>query len=197
MYVLIMETKLANKENRALNAIRKINKIRHGQAKQIDILCNDMVSAHRDFIEQLNTLTFAVNFYESICGKNDLIMLLNSSADQIKDVVPDSNVSIFLTNPNTKGFKLHMTDDDPIEVDSDRLESFFDEEVVNSVSRSNKICSLNDMTNMGLQGNPLVFSKTSAAAIPFGRFTESLGFILIWRPIEQKLTPGEIEKVVS
>ena len=47
-----------NKRVRSL--VRKLNKVRKDQTKQIDILCNDMVSAHGDFVKQLKELTFAV-----------------------------------------------------------------------------------------------------------------------------------------
>jgi signal transduction histidine kinase len=47
-----------NRDNRA---IQKLNQLRDKQDKQIDILCNDMVGAHKEFIKQLQTLTYARN----------------------------------------------------------------------------------------------------------------------------------------
>jgi hypothetical protein len=181
--------------NRALRAIRKLNAIRHKQAQKIDILCNDMVLANKDVIEQLGVLTYTVNFYESIAGEIDMTVLLDKAARQVRQFVKGSNVAIFLTN--SKGFELHMAGDNPIEVDGSMIEGYFTEEVVNEICRSNKICSLEDMCNMGLQGNPNILNNISAAAVPMGRFSEPVGFILICRNAENKLTANELEKVAT
>jgi transcriptional regulator with GAF, ATPase, and Fis domain len=181
--------------NRALRAIRKLNAIRHKQAQKIDILCNDMVLANKDVIEQLRVLTYTVDFYESIAGEIDMTVLLDKAARQVRQFVQDSNVAIFLTNSN--GFELHMADDSPIEVDGGKIEGYFTEEVVNEICRSNKICSLDDMCNMGLQGNPNILNNISAAAVPMGRFSEPVGFILICGNAENKLAPKELEKVAT
>ena len=183
-----------NKTARTL--IRKLNKIRHEQAKKIDILCNDMVSAHSDFIKRLRALTFGVNFYEALLKENDLPRLLDSAADLIKSYVSNSNVAIFLLESD--GFELHMTDEEhPIEVDKAKLESCFTPQVVSSICRSNQVCSLNDMFEMGLAGNLAMLGSISAAAIPLGRFGGSTGFILIYRSSDDQLTADELERITA
>ena len=178
---------------RAQRTIRKLNAIRHKQAQKIDILCNDMVLANKAVIEQIGLLTFTVDFYESIIGEIDISTLLDKTARQVREFVQGSNVAIFLTNSN--GFELHMADDSPIEFDCSKIESYFTAEVVNEICRSNKICSLKDMFEIGLQGNPTILSTLSAAAVPLGRFSEPAGFILICRNADNKLTAKELEKV--
>lgn len=182
-------------DKRALRTIRKLNAIRHKQAQKIDILCNDMVLANKDVIEQLRVLTYTVDFYESITGEVDMTVLLDKAARQVRQFVQNSNVAIFLTNSN--GFELHMAGDSPIEVDGGKIEGYFTKEVVNEICRSNKICSIDDMCNMGLQGNPNILNNISAAAVPMGRFSEPVGFILICRNAENKLTANELEKVAT
>lgn len=180
---------------RALRTINKLNAIRHKQAQKIDILCNDMVLAGKDVIDQLGLLTHTVDFYESIAGQMDISILLDNAARQVREFVRDSNVAIFLTNSN--GFELHMADDSPIEFDCSKIEGYFTEEVVNDICRSNSICSMEDMCEIGLQGNPTLLSKISAAAVPLGRFSEPIGFILICRSIDNKLTAKELDKVAT
>ena len=181
--------------DRALRAVRKLNEIRHKQDQKIDILCNDMVSANRDIIEQLNLLTSAVNFYESITGQTDISNLLDIAAGHIRHMVKNSNVAVFLTDSN--GFEIHMADDSPIEIDKKQFESYFTPEVVNDICRSSRVCSIEDMCNIGLQANPAVLSSISAAAVPLGRFTQPVGFILIYRKAENNLTAEELEKVTT
>ena len=170
-------------KNRALRAVKKLNQIRHKHSQKIDILCNDMVGMQRDFIEQLGLLTFTVNFYESIAGQTNMSNLLDIAAEHIREFVKNSNVAVFLLE--TGGFELHMADDSPIKFDSAMIESYFTPEVVNEISRSNRICSLDDMCEMGLQGKPGVLSKISAAAVPLGRFAEPVGFYQVSAPFQR------------
>ncbi|MHC4215473.1 MAG: hypothetical protein ACYSWP_19095, partial [Planctomycetota bacterium] len=65
---------------RALLAIRKLKRARDEQAGKIDILCNDIVSAHGDFVRQLDNLGFGVKFYESLLGESDTSGILGTAA---------------------------------------------------------------------------------------------------------------------
>jgi len=186
--------KQRNKKARLL--IRRLNKLRHEQASKIDILCNDIVSAHTDFVRQLGNLTFGMNFYESLLGPNDLPGLLNTAAELIRVCVANANVAVFLADRN--GFQLHLADaDEPVDIDAAGLESYFNSEVADNICRSNKVCSLDDMFEMGLIGNPGELAKISAAAVPLGRSGGALGFILVYRSSENKLTADELEKIVG
>ena len=189
--------KQRNKKARLL--IRRLNKLRHEQASKIDILCNDIVSAHTEFVRQLGNLTFGMNFYESLLGPNDLPGLLNTAAELIRVCVANANVAVFLADlADRSGFQLHLADaDEPVDIDAAGLESYFTSEVTDNIRRSNKVCSLDDMFEMGLIGNPGELAKISAAAVPLGRSGGALGFILVYRSSEKKLTADELEKIVG
>jgi hypothetical protein len=66
---------------------------------------------------------------------------------------------------------------------------------MDNISKSNRVCSLDDMYAMGLQGNPNELNKISAATIPLGLLGSSLGFILIYRSSEDMLTANEIGRI--
>ena len=181
---------------RTRRLISKLNKIRHTQDRKIDILCNDMVSAHRDFVKQLGSLNFTVDFYESILGQNDLGGLLNTAAERIKEYVADCNVAIFLLE--SEGFELHIVDQErPIDIDADSLESYFTPEVVRNICRSNRVNSLKDMFEMGLVGDVSDLSRISAAAVPLGRFGSGIGFILIYRCADRPLGCNDLAKLTT
>ena len=65
-----------NHNKRLRQLIARLNKERKTRAKQIDILCNDFVTAQKDFIKSLKANSFAADFYESIAGLTDLNELL-------------------------------------------------------------------------------------------------------------------------
>jgi hypothetical protein len=176
--------------------ISKLNKERKKQAKKIDIVCNDFIAAQRDFIKRLDTISFTANFYETIVGTTDLSSLILIASKLIKNETADANVTFFLRQADN--FELYMFESDrPILLEKQRLENCFTPEVVEAICKSNKICTLDDMFSMGLQGNLTGLNKISAATIPLGQLGLSLGFILIYRSAQNKLTPGELNNIAA
>ena len=174
--------------------IRKLNKERKKQAKKIDILCNDFISAQRDFINRLNTINFTANFYEAILATTDLSSLLYTASKLIKDEISESKVTFFLLQNDT--FELYMFESDrPITLEKQHLENCFTPELVDNICKSNKLCTLDDMFAMGLQDNLVRLSKISAVTVPLRRSGSSLGFILIYRVSGDKLIPNELTNI--
>jgi len=174
--------------------ISELNKERKKQAKKTDILCNDLIAAQRDFIKRLDTISFAANFYETIVGTTELSSLILIASKLIKDATADANVTFFLRQG--ENFELHIFESaQPILLEKQGLENCFTPEVVEAVCKSNKICVLDDMFAMGLQGNPTGLNKISAVTIPLGQAGLSLGFILIYRSAQNKLTADELNNI--
>ncbi len=190
----IVEDKQRHRRLRLL--IKKLNKKRKKQAKQIDILCNDFIGAQRDFIKNLKTISFIANFYESIIGITDLNSLLYSVVQLIKEDHPDANVTFFLRQSDN--FELYMFESEwPITLEKQPLENSFTPELMGNICKSNKVCTLDDMFAMGLQGNLNGLNKISGVTIPLGQPGSSLGFVLVYRSSENKLTTEEINNVSS
>lgn len=174
--------------------IGRLNKERKTQGKKIDILCNDLIAAHRDFIKKFDTLSFKANFYESIVGITNLNKLFDTVCRFIEDEIPDVNTTLFLRKP--EGFELHISQShQPITLKKQPLEDCFTAELVDCICKSNKICTLDDMFAMGLQANPTMLSKTSPLTIPLGQLGSSLGFLLLYRSSEKKLTHDELKNI--
>ena len=165
-------------------------------ADKIDILCNDFIAAQRDFIKRLDTISFTANFYEAIVGTTDLSSLLYDACKLIKEEVADARTAFFLRRDET--FELHIFENDqPIILEKQRLEDCFTQGLVDNICKSNKICTLECLLKMGLQVSPAVLSKLSAVTIPLGQFGKSLGFILIYRSSENKLTSDELNDITA
>jgi len=176
--------------------VGKPNKEHKKQAKKIDILCNDFIAAQKEFIKRLDTISFAANFYESIVGTTELSSLLYTASKFIKDEIPDANIGFFLRQKES--FELHMfASEQNNTVDEEHLEDCFTAELVDNIRKSNKICSLEDMFALGLEGNLIKLNKLSVATIPLGQLEQSPGFILIYRSSQNKLTAGELNNISS
>ena len=189
-----MDHKQRNRRLRLL--VSKLNKERKKQAKKIDILCKDLIAAQRDFIKKLDTISFTANFYETIVGATDLSSLILTAGKLIKDEIPDANIAFFLCQADS--FELHMFESNqPITLGKQHLENCFSPELVDNICKSNKICTIDDMFAMGLQGNLTSLNKISAVTVPLGRLGSSLGFILICRSSQNKLTADELNNVCA
>jgi hypothetical protein len=187
-----VEDKQRHKRLRLL--IKKLNKKRKKQAKKIDILCNDFVSAQRDFIKSLKTISFIANFYESIIGITDLNSLLFSVVQLYKEEISDVNVTFFLRHSDN--FELFMFESEqPIILEKQHLENSFTTELMDNICKSNKVCTIDDMFAMGLQGNLNGLNKISGVTIPLGQPGSSFGFVLVYRSSENKLTTEEINNI--
>jgi len=174
--------------------IKKLNKDRKKQNLKIDILCNDLITAQRDFIKRLDVINFVANFYESIIGTTDLNKLLYTAVEFIKAENEDANVTFFLRQE--ENFEIHMFESDrPIDIEKQYIENCFSQELMDSIFKSNKVCTVDDMFAMGLNGNLNELNKISAVTIPLGLLGSSLGFILVYRPSENKLAADEISRI--
>jgi hypothetical protein len=174
--------------------IKRLNKDRKKQNQKIDILCNDLISAQRNFIKRLGIIIFVANFYESIIGTTDLNKLLITVFEFIKAENEETNVTFFLRQG--ENFELHMFESDgPIAIEKQFIENCFTQELMDNISKSNKVCTLDDMYAMGLQGNLNELNKISAVTIPLGLLGSSLGFILVYRSSENKLAIDEISRI--
>jgi len=181
--------------------LRKLNKERKKQSRQIDILCNDLIGAQRNFIKRLNTISFIASFCESIIGTTDLNNLLSTAVRIIKAETSDANVIFFLRQGDD--FQPHAFESPTfapggtIVLERQHLEACFNPELMDNICTSNKVCTLDEMFALGLQGNPIGLARLSVVSIPLALPGLSLGFMLLYRPSENRLTADEIERVTS
>ena len=174
--------------------ISRLNKERKRQAKQIDILCNDLIAAQKHFIKSLRVIGFAADFYEAIMGLTELNDLLGAASNLMKDQIQDANVAFFLLANNN--FEMHIFESEqPIDLEDKRIENFFTPEIVESIAQSNRICNIEDMLTMGLAGNPRYLEKISAVAVPLNHHGCALGFVLLYRANRCPITAEELQSI--
>lgn len=197
-----MNDETRNKRLRLL--IKKFNKQRKKQAMQIDILCNDIMTAHKDFLKALKVLGFAADFYNAITGLTDLNELLCTAGSYIQKHTPDVHIAFFLLAPigvegvQPENFEMHVFEsNEPIDPEDRRVENFFNTELVINISKSNQICTVEDMLGMGLQCSPVYLEKISTAAIPLATAGSSMGFMLVYRSSHNPLTADELKALTQ
>ena len=187
---------LKQRQNRIRRLVRKVNEERKVQAQQIDILCNDFIGSQKEFLQILGTIGFTANFYESIMGIVDLNKLLYLAGKVIKNETADATICFFLRAGDS--FEFHIAGSDkPISIDKGNIENCFGMELVDNICKANKVCSLDDMVSMGLDGNPGYLNKLSAVTVPLSLSGASLGFVLVYRSSDNKLTDRELKTITA
>ena len=80
-------------------------------------------------------------------------------------------------------------------MEKQKLENCFSAELVENICKSNEVCTLERMLEMGLEVNPGYLKKISAAAIPLGQNGCSFGFVLIYLSGENKLAAEHLKNI--
>jgi len=165
--------------------IRKLNTERKSQAQKIDIICNDLISAQRDYIKALNRISFEASFYESLLASAGLDELLRVAAGLIEHQIPGTMVSFLLrrserfewhgcrtenlTSPPTEQFKKHI-----------------EEDLAVNICTLNKACNVADAYPFEYQQETEGFGKHSVMAVPLTIEKVCAGAILIWHSEESR-----------
>ena len=181
---------------RALQVIRELRRRQETQSQKIDILCSDMVSAHSQFSRKQARMNFALSLYESLLGCRDRCAVLDAAIRCLEANVTEAGCAVFLLAE--EGYEIH-TGPAGIggDIEKNHLEAWFSRPLVDQISQMNRLCSLEQLLRMGLQGPPAMLKTISAAAVPLGRFGQGLGFLFLYRQAGYPLTAEELSRVAA
>jgi hypothetical protein len=183
----------SQRQRRLRLLVKKVNKERKRQAEKIDMLCNDLIGAQRDFIRRLGGISFAAQFYKSLLGASDPQTLLSRAARSLQEELPATNICFFVRRSDGPAIQVSQCYE-ALTVDDKPLEERFDDDLVESICKANKPCTAEDMFGMGLAGNPQSFKRISLATLPLHELGRSLGFVLLSRPIARPLSQAELHR---
>ncbi|MBN1509866.1 MAG: hypothetical protein JW955_23670 [Sedimentisphaerales bacterium] len=175
--------------------IKRLNKERKRQASKVDILCNDLIGAQREFVRRLDHIGFVARFYKGLLGAADLRGLLGHACRLISEELPGTRVVLFLRQ--TEGGEGRLYDDaEPMAGSEDpKLEGCLTSSLTASICKCNRLCTMEDLLGMGLEGRHEELRRFSAATVPLNDLGRSLGFLLLSRAAQHPLGGDELEKV--
>lgn len=174
--------------------IRRLNRQRKRQASQIDILCNDLIGAQRSFLQRLQEIGFAAEFYRSLLGSTDANGILARAGRVIKQELPGVEVAFFLRQSD--GFEVHACHgDESLYGEHPRPQDDFDPELVDGICKYNKPCTLDDIDAMSTESTPVALRKYSLVTLPLSDLGRSLGFVLLSCPLPQVLNAADVRRI--
>lgn len=184
----------SQRQQRLRLLFKKLNRERKRQARQIDILCHDLLGAQRAFVQRLDGVGFAASFYKSLLGAIDLRTLLVRADQLIRDELPETAITFYLREPESRemrAFNAHES----LRVAGRPLEDCFPAELTASICKANRPCTMNELFAMGLEGNLRGLRNISLATLPLNDLGRPLGFLLIARAIPSALSTEELRKI--
>jgi len=174
--------------------LNRLNKQRKQQASKIDILCNDLISAQRAFIQRLYALSFAAEFYKSLLGSPDLNNLLARADRQIRQELPGAGVAFYLRQ--SEGCELYsFGGGEMFACEQHGPQEHLTPEMIDAICKSNKVCSIAELPSLDYGEDLKELARFSIATLPLSDLGRSLGFTLLWRPVPQSITPEEVRRI--
>ena len=79
-------------------------------------------------------------------------------------------------------------------IDERPLESYFTAPLVERVCKANRPCRLEELFELGLEGDRADLEEVSMMTLPLNDMGRSLGFVLLYRPVPCRLRPDELHK---
>jgi hypothetical protein len=180
-----------NRSKRVRLMVKALNKDRKKQARQIDLLCHDLVDAQRAFVKRLETIGFAAGLYKSFLGVQDTEQVIRIIINEVQSQFPSMDVNfVFRQAEGCKIYPLETTTrDEGHPVDA------FDGALTDAVCKANRACDLDDLLGMGIAISPQKASRIQMTTLPLPQGGRSLGFIVLTSPATVKVPPQIIEQM--
>ena len=187
-----MEKDLRNKRLRVM--VRQLNSERKRHAMKVDILCHDLVEAQKQFINRLNTIDFSSEFYESIIGTTELDELFKRAAGMLESQFLGVEVVFFLRKDSRVEIYPEMGLDNVSQGFRD-IKNRMNLALVERICNANKVCMLEEIFAMDVDGCLEGAEKLCAAAFPMGSEIKANGFMLVGRDSGSELGSCEIANI--
>ena len=180
-----------NRSKRVRLMVKALNKDRKKQARQIDLLCHDLVDAQRAFVKRLETIGFAAGLYKLFLGVQDTEQVLRILVNEVQSQLPSMDVNfVFRQADGCKIYPLETTTrDEGHPVDA------IDGALSDAICKANKACDLDDLLGMGLAISPQKASRIQMTTLPLPQGGRSLGFIVLTSPATTKVPAHLIEQI--
>ncbi len=179
-----------NRRRRIRFLVKNLNKARKIQSGKIDMLCNDMVQAHKHFINTVKTLNFTSSLYEALLGRTQLNDILSVTADFITSLMPQTNFGFILAG--AQAFELHRKNIEDLKIDQAQLAELFNARLIEEICQSNRVCLPHDLVAGGLPVSPATLNQITMAAAPISWLGPAVGIIVLYRQAALPFRPDEL-----
>lgn len=180
---------------RLRSLLRQFNRQRRRQARQIDILCRDLIAAQRRFIKDLETISMAADFYRSILGLTDQTRLLDTAAKTLTEHLVSSSLLFYVRGHGI--FRQYPVQPGNVTDDHSYILQAITIDLAEAICRSGKVCQMDDLLMLGLQVNPSTVGRLSVVAVPMEASGKANGLILVCRDSSRPIGQLDIQRLCA
>lgn len=184
------------RKKRIRNIIKKIRQQQMRQAKQVEIVCSNMVAAHTEFANTVDGLCFMSQLYESLIGCSSIEQVFEASCRSFKTVISDLNAAFFLTNSGSFDYHFRNNNSD-VATSKFQIESCITASLAEQLSESNKVCRLDDMMSFAVQENLSILKGLEIVSVPLRRIGPTVGFMLLYRDKDKPFSAKQLKMFAS
>ena len=169
-----------NKERHARlrSLVHDINRQRKIQARKIDILCNDMVRAHRGLLEGLRNLSFTAGVHESLIACYDADEVFKAVSEAFSRRFGTCAAALLLVDGSD--ITTHCLPGNLLDTEVSELPSFFTAENVRSICSGNRVHLLPELLQLPVQVPPQSVANSWAVAVPLSFERRDVGVLLFF-----------------
>ncbi|OHB59113.1 MAG: hypothetical protein A2Y12_12850 [Planctomycetes bacterium GWF2_42_9] len=176
--------------------VHKLNKVKRSQKKQIDMLCNDILKSHSEFIGHIKNFQFAADFYENILGINNSEQLAKNVGEYFTENLDEVNMAIVFMSAGKPQIYIYSMDSNLDNIPK-QIGPYLSPRLVQLVCQTGQVCSVDQLCEMGFFASPAILKKISLAAIGLNKAGPALGMLVVYRAIENPLTKIELARIAS
>jgi hypothetical protein len=183
-----------NRYTRLRELVHSVNRQRKIQARKIDILCTDMVTAHRAIIDRLESLTFITRVHESLIGCSSTQEVLAGVSALFAERFGECGIALVtLDADGVTVCDTHVGLSDEVK----ELPSYFTAENIRAICAANRACTLPEMLELPAEIPPKTVEKATAVAVPMRNGREAIGLVLLYNDVERQLPPRLIHTAAA
>ena len=194
-----LEHKRRSRVRKLRTICRELSSARDEVAKQVDILCNDLVTAYQDLADQMHQVV-QTNEYSSLIGTDlDLESLLRRTLEYMLDKVGPTNAAVYLP-ANDEDYSLggYVNYDCASDTVSELLQRLADVAAPTIADRDTLLHVTDDDSMSHLLGADAAYLiDRHLVAFPCVHEDESLAVVILFRDYRHPFTASSLEACVG
>lgn len=178
---------------------KKLNAARVEVSKQVDILCNDLVTAYQELACQMQNVVQTSEYSNLIKGQLDLEALLRTTLEHLMAKLGPSNAAIFLPATMDEYSLGGYVNYDCTPSGGDLLLQHLGDHLAPRVAASDEMVHLTDPDQINQWANepPGPLERASLLAVPCMSEDECLAVLVLFRDRDQPFDEGHLDRVSS
>jgi DNA-binding response OmpR family regulator len=189
------ESRSAERIARLKRLCKKLNHARHEVTQQVDVLCNDLVSAYQELADQMKNVQATTSFTAAVEGELDLEQVLRRLLEFVLQQIGPTNAVIFLPSKSgsfTVGGYVNYSFDKP---SAETLLGHLADVAAPLIAQRDEVFHLRDDcdVNLWLSDESAWLKGSEVIGVPCVGEDETLACLMLFRDQSEPFDPDSVQ----